>query len=80
MARGWERKSVEAQIEESVADESGKSKVAPTPEQLQIQRRRADLMLSRSRILQQLTECSNQRYSELLRRTLAELDGQIAEL
>ena len=80
MARGWESKSVEAQIEASVAAEPGKGKVTLTPEQFEKQRRKADLMLSRNRVLQQLEVSSNERYSELLRRTLAELDGQIAEL
>ena len=39
-----------------------------------------DLQLSRKRILQQLETSSNERYSELLRRTLADLDAQIAAL
>jgi len=39
-----------------------------------------DLQLSRKRILQQLETSSNERYSELLRRTLADLDAQIAKL
>jgi len=34
----------------------------------------------RKRILQQLETSSNERYSELLRRTLADLDAQIAAL
>jgi len=54
MARGWESKSVEAQMEESRE--------------------------SRKRIAQQLEASSNEKYSELLCRTLADLDRQIAEL
>jgi hypothetical protein len=80
MARGWESKSVEAQIEESVANESAKNKAAFTPEELQKHRRKADLILSRRHVLQQLEQSSSERYSELLQRTLAELDAQIAEL
>jgi len=80
MARGWESKSVEAQMEESAMELPGKRKVAFTPEEIQKQRRKADLLLSRSWILQQLGQSSNQRYSELLRRTLSELDGKIAGL
>jgi len=37
-------------------------------------------MLSRKRVLQQLECSTSERYSELLRRTLADLDAQIAEL
>jgi hypothetical protein len=80
MARGWESKSVEAQIEESVGTEQPKSRAQLTPEQLQIRKQKADLMLSRTRVVQQLAESSNERYSELLRRTLAALDEQIAKL
>jgi len=42
--------------------------------------KKSDLQLSRKRILQQLETSSNERYSELLRRTLADLDVQIAAL
>jgi ribosomal protein L29 len=79
MARGWESKSVEAQMEESVAEPTTKRTVL-TPEELQKQRRKMDLELSRSRVLQQLEQNTNERYSELLRRTLAELDQQIGRL
>jgi hypothetical protein len=80
MARGWESKSVEAQMEESQAAKSANRQPALTPEQLQRQRRKADLTLSRNRVAQQLEASGNERYSELLRRTLADLDAQIAEL
>jgi hypothetical protein len=80
MARGWESKSVEAQIEESVANESANNKAVFTPEELLKHRRKADLILSRRHVLQQLEQSSSERYSDLLQRTLAELDAQIAEL
>jgi len=80
MARGWESKSVEAQMEESRAAKPAARKAALTPEELQRQRKKADLMLSRNRVTQQLQASSNERYSELLRRTLEELDAQIADL
>ncbi len=79
MARGWESKSVEAQMEESHAAKPA-NRPALTPEQLQRERKKADLTLSRKRIAQQLDATGNERYSELLRRTLADLDAQIAKL
>ena len=79
MARGWESKSVEAQMEESAA-KPARARMALTPEQLQNQRKKTDLILSRRRVAQQLEESTNERYSELLGRALAELDKQIAEL
>jgi hypothetical protein len=80
MARGWESKSVEAQMEESVAAEPSKKRAILTAEELRKERRKADLLLSRSRVVQQLAESANERYSELLRRTLAELDSQLTGL
>jgi hypothetical protein len=80
MARGWESKSVEAQMEEPAPSAPAKSKTPLTPEELQIRKQKGDLILSRTRVVQQLAESSNERYSELLRRTLAALDEQIAKL
>ncbi len=80
MARGWESKSVEAQIEESAAAQDVRGNVALTSEQVEQRRRKSDLKLSRSLVVQQLEQSTNERYSELLRRTLADLDKQIGRL
>jgi hypothetical protein len=80
MARGWESKSVEAQMEESSSAKPRESKVALTEQQMQNQIKKTDLLLSRSRVLQQLEQSTNERYSELLRRTLEALDSQIRML
>jgi len=37
-------------------------------------------MLSRKHVLQQLERSASERYSQLLRRTLADLDAQIAAM
>jgi hypothetical protein len=50
------------------------------PEELERERKYADLVLSRNHVAQQLEQSTNERYSEILRRALAELDGQIAAL
>ena len=80
MARGWESKSVEAQIEESNNSPSSNENQGYSPEELQAKLRKNDLLLSRRRILQQLEGSGNERYSELLRRTLVALEAQIAAL
>jgi|SRR5271166_2259791 len=80
MARGWESKSVEAQIEESDSDLPFEPEHKVSPEELQTVFRRKELALSRRHILQQLELSSNERYAELLRRTLAGLDAEIASL
>jgi hypothetical protein len=79
MARGWESKSVEAQIEESDSEPlANPGSLSAADRQTTLKKN--DLQLSRKRILQQLATSSNERYSELLRRTLADLDAQIAAL
>ena len=80
MARGWESKSVESQIEESRSDSPANQYQDLTPEKRQALARKNQLLLSRKHVVQQLESSSNERYSELLRRTLAELDAQIAAL
>ena len=80
MARGWESKSVEAQIEESIAEPSRNETRAASAEELQSRNKKAGLMLSRKRVLQQLERSADERYSEQLRRSLADLDAQIAAL
>ena len=79
MARGWESKSVEAQIEESSTEPSHQENYSLSPQQREQHSRKESLSLSRSRILQQLEESNSERYSELLRRTLAGLDAQLAD-
>ena len=80
MARGWESKSVEAQIEESRSARPTAAKRALKAEQAQSQMKKSDLLLSRSRVLQQLENSSNERFNELMQRTLSDLDKQIAAL
>jgi len=78
MARGWESKSVEAQIEENKSSYPKQNFTQPVShEEIHRKSHKANLQLSRQRILQQLEGSTNERYSEMLRRSLAELDGQI---
>jgi hypothetical protein len=80
MARGWESKSVEAQIESA----AGKPKVPPkpllSPEQIQKLRDRENLELSRTRVQRELASSANPRYQEILRKALADLEGKLAGL
>lgn len=78
MARGWESKSVTAQMEEADSEPSNSGLLSAAERQTTFKKN--DLQLSRKRVLQQLETSSNERYSELLRRTLADLDAQIAAL
>lgn len=73
---------MEAQIEESRSTRHTAATRALKAEQAQSQIRikKSDLLLSRSRVLQQLENSSNERFNELMRRTLSDLDKQIAAL
>lgn len=79
MARGWESKSVEAQIEESTSSTPVSERPAQSAQEVQAKMRKAALMLSRRRVMQELKNGANDRYSELLQRTLVDLDSQIAQ-
>ena len=79
MARGWESKSVEAQIEESTSEPS-RNVDAVSVQELRSKNKKTSLLLSRKHVLQQLERSTDERYSELLRRTLGDLDTQIAAL
>jgi molecular chaperone GrpE (heat shock protein) len=78
MARGWESKSVESQIED--ADLSADRGEAFSPEQREIQRKRASLELSRRRVLQEIEETRSAVRRTALERTLAFLDEEIGKL
>lgn len=79
MARGWESKSVEDQVEQSQTKKD-KKKGYLSPLQLENRRRREVLKLSRARVERELQSSQNPRYREQLSRALADLDAQIAEL
>jgi hypothetical protein len=77
MARGWESKSVEAQIE--LASERDLRPAAGAAER-EVIRQRESLQLDRSRVLREISECRNPRYRELLNKSLGHLDEQLRGL
>lgn len=80
MARGWESKSVDDQIETAESDK-GQSKKSPLGREQQDRIRRAGILeLSRKRVAQDLEKSQDERYQKVLQRALADLDAQIAEL
>jgi hypothetical protein len=79
MARGWESKSVEAQAEESFAPAPEKKRVL-SPADVLRERKRTELQMSRHHVAEQLEGSTNERYSDMLRHALADLDAQISQL
>lgn len=77
MARGWESKAVESQIQSAETSKQEASQEDNTdPERM---RRQQALRLSRSRVLQQLEVSQNPRHREMLNQALADLEAQLAQ-
>jgi hypothetical protein len=79
MARGWESKSIEIQIEEA-GNESGVV-VKDGLHGVEVEKRRQleDLLLQRSRVLQEIDSARNRRYRTMLEEKLAHLDHKISQ-
>lgn len=80
MARGWESKAVEEQVQEFQERDSAGRKIPLTPAQMESRRRRDVLLLSRSRVQKDLQSSQNPRHKEQLNHALADLDSQLAAL
>jgi hypothetical protein len=80
MARGWESKAVESQIESAEAENSRSRRVEVSAEQLTRQRERESIELSRTRVLQDLASAVNPKYRDLLQRSLQYLNEKLADL
>jgi hypothetical protein len=77
MARGWESKSVEDQLQQAQAISSKNHKTQLTPSELDLRRQREVLLLSRARVEHQLEAAQDPRYREQLHRALADIDARI---
>jgi hypothetical protein len=80
MARGWESKSVESQMESAKEQTSGGGKLNLSKEEKEIARLREGLVLSRKHVLQQIEASSNERYRQSLQQALNEIDEKLAKL
>jgi hypothetical protein len=80
MARGWESKAVEGQVQEFESKENRAHKRELTQAQVEIRRQKEILLLSRARVEKQLQSIQDARYREQLSRALADLDAQLSKL
>jgi hypothetical protein len=80
MARGWESKGVESQID--AAEERAALAKLPklTPEEAERNRQRESLQLSRKRVVHDIDLTQNPRYRATLEAALKHLDEKIAAL
>jgi hypothetical protein len=80
MARGWESKSIEAQIESSESKRRASNDSRLTREQMEIERQRKSLQMSRARVLAEMKASRNPRHTDMLIAALADLDAKLAQL
>jgi hypothetical protein len=78
MARGWESKAIESQIEAARSERAASSKQTLSPQEANAQRKKATLLLARARLLQQLQAAHNPRHREMMGKALADLDRLLA--
>ncbi len=77
MARGWESKSVEMQIEER---ESALRTGPNTRETAETDRKRELLELSRKRLIQEIEAASSERLREIKQRALRHIESELAAI
>jgi len=80
MARGWESKAVESQIEAAERRTAHPKTPRATPAQIERERERESIELSRTRVLQDLAAATNPHYRDLLQRSLQYLDEKLKAL
>ena len=85
MARGWESKSVEAQVESAEAlhgrsQAEAAHRAAHTLEKANASRKLDSLLLHRTRVLHDLENCREERYRKTLAEGLAYLEAELTAL
>jgi hypothetical protein len=80
MARGWESKNVESQVEDRNIVAENAEKAKKSAEDLQRETERKGLALSRKRIVNDLEVATHPNHRKSLEAALEHLDKKIAEL
>jgi hypothetical protein len=80
MARGWESKSVESQMESAEAHVRPSSDAHLEAVELDLLRKKGNLMLSRTRVLRELETIRNPRYRSQLEKALTDLNAELSRL
>lgn len=82
MARGWDSKGVEEQIQQSVLNKEfvAASKKTRTPDQVQKLIEKRNLEAARAKVRHEIASTQNERYQQMLARSLKDLDSKLAKL
>ena len=80
MARGWESKSVEDQIEEARRSQGAYESRVQTPEESARERKVESLKLERSRLTEQLKRARSETHQRMIQQSLEAIEEEIATL
>ena len=80
MARGWESKSIENQIDEAEAKKEARRKQSLSPAESQYLQRKEELLRERARITREMERAYMRRHLVMLERGLAHIDAELAKL
>lgn len=80
MARGWESKSIESQVEAAEERKAASIQQKLTEAQTQLQKERESIELSRERILREMEAARHPRHREQLAAALTFLEEQLSKL
>jgi hypothetical protein len=80
MARGWESKSVEDQIEEARRSQGVSEGRVQSPEANERERKVESLKLERSRLTEQLNRARSESHQRMIRQSLEAIEEEIATL
>jgi hypothetical protein len=80
MARGWESKSIEDQIEEAQRSQDASEGVVRSSEERERERKVESLKLERSRLTEQLNRARSETYQQMIRQSLKAIEEEIAAL
>jgi hypothetical protein len=80
MARGWESKSVESQIEDRLAAPGGRSRRSGHSDELEKARKRESIEASRRRVERELASSHSEVHRAALRNALEHLDAELRKL
>jgi hypothetical protein len=80
MARGWESKSVEAQIDMAEHRSATARAKVLSEESLDLLRKKESILMSRTRVVRDLENAQNPRYKAVLSKALADLNAQLSSL
>ena len=80
MARGWESKSVEDQIDQAQAARQTRQRQELTEDQIEQLRLKDALLLERTRLVREMERAYKRRHLESLERALAHIEAELAKL